>query len=47
MNIAEANFTRVISGFPGFLTFSARLRFTRLHEIVTSHTQLSSEPKHV
>ena len=39
MNIAEANFTRLISGF---LTFNARLRFTQLHEIVTSHNQFSS-----
>ena len=40
MNIAEANFTRLISGF---LTFNARLTFTQLHEIVTSHNQLCSE----
>ena len=40
MNITEANFTRLISGF---LTFNARLRFTQLHEIVTSHNQFSSE----
>ena len=43
MNIAEANFARLISRFSGFLTFNARLRFTQLHEIVTSHNQLSSE----
>ena len=43
MNIAEANFTRLISGFFWFLTFNARLRFTQLHEIVTSYNQLSSE----
>ena len=43
MNIAETNFTRFISGFSGFLTFNVRLRFTQLHEIVTSHNLLCSE----
>ena len=43
MNIAEINFTRLISGFSGSLPFNSRSKFTQLHEIVTSHKQLCSE----
>ena len=46
MNIAEANVARLISGFSGFLTFNARLRFTQLHENVTSHNQICSVTSH-
>ena len=39
----EINLARLFSGFSGFLPFNGRLRFTQLHETVTSHNQLCSE----